>query len=200
MTPHNTTDLTDPILIDLIKHGAVGVVPSDTVYGLMASAHNQAATARLYDLKQRDQNPGTIIAADSTQLEALGLKPRYIRAVEQYWPNPLSVIIPCDDKLAYLHLGKSSLAVRIPADALLRELLEQTGPLLTSSANYAGQPVARNIAEARAYFGDQVDFYVDAGDLGARPASTIIRIVDDAIEILRSGAVIIDENGRITNP
>lgn len=191
--------LDDAVLIELLKNGAVGVVPSDTVYGLMASAHDQAAVMRLYDLKHRDQNPGTIIAADITQLEELGLKSRYLHAVEHYWPNPLSVIIPCGEELAYLHLGKSSLAVRIPADETLRTLLAQTGPLLTSSANHPGEPIAKDIAEARAYFGDQVDFYVDAGDLGIRPASTIIRIVDDAIEVLRQGAVNIDENGRITN-
>lgn len=192
------TTLNDPALIDLLKNGAVGVAPSDTVYGLMANAHSTVAVARLYGLKQRDQNPGTIIAASIAQLEALGLKARYLHAVEQYWPNPLSVIIPCSDELAYLHLGKSSLAVRIPADKTLRVFLEQTGPLLTTSANQSGEPVAENIAEARAYFGDQVDFYVDSGDLGVRPASTIIRVVDDAIEVLRQGAINIDENGRIT--
>jgi len=194
------TNLEDASLIDLLKNGAVGVVPSDTVYGLMASAHDEVAVARLYALKLRDQNPGTIIAANITQLEALGLKARYLHAVEQYWPNPLSVIIPCGEELAYLHLGKSSLAVRIPADETLRALLTQTGPLLTSSANHPGEPVAEDLAEAEAYFGENVDFYVDAGDLGVRPASTIIRVVDDAIEVLRQGAITIDENGRITNP
>lgn len=192
------TSLSDTELIQLLSSGGVGVVPSDTVYGLMASAHNPEAVSRLYDLKHRDENPGTIIAASTQQLEKLGLKHRYLHAVEQYWPNPLSVIIPCDDELAYLHLGKKSLAVRIPRDKHLRNLLEQTGPLLTSSANHPGELVAEDLAEAQAYFGELVDFYVDAGDLGVRPASTIIRIVDDAIEVLRQGAIIIDENGRIT--
>lgn len=195
---HVYTDLNDVTLSDALTHGAVGVVPSDTVYGIMASAQDVAAVARLYGLKQRDQNPGTLIAANIAQLEALGLKSRYLRSVEQYWPNPLSVIIPCGDELAYLHLGKSSLAVRIPADETLRALLARTGPLLTTSANYPGELVAKNFAEAHGYFADQVDFYVDAGDLGIRPASTIIRVVDDAIEVLRQGAITIDENGRIT--
>lgn len=195
---HIYTDLTNVTLIDVLKHGAVGVVPSDTVYGLMANAHDAAAVARLYGLKQRDQNPGTLIAANIAQLETLGLKSRYLHAVEQYWPNPLSVIIPCGDELAYLHLGKSSLAVRIPADETLHALLTLTGPLLTTSANHPDEPVAKNLAEAQGYFADQVDFYVDAGDLGIRPASTIIRVVDDAIEVLRQGAITIDENGRIT--
>jgi L-threonylcarbamoyladenylate synthase len=86
-----------------------------------------------------------------------------------------------------------SLAVRIPADKPLQKLLHQTGPLLTSSANHPGQPPANDIKAAEKYFGDEVDFYVDGGDLAGREPSTIIRIVDDAIEVLRQGAVKIEE-------
>jgi tRNA A37 threonylcarbamoyladenosine synthetase subunit TsaC/SUA5/YrdC len=75
-------------------------------------------------------------------------------------------------------------------------LLRDTGPLLTSSANHPGEPVAATIAEAQKYFGDKIDFYADGGDLSGRQSSTIIRIIDDAIEIIRQGAVKIDETGR----
>ncbi len=181
----------------LKKSGAVGVIPTDTVYGVVARAADAAAVTRLYQLKKRDNKPGTIIAADLAQLEALGLKHRYLKAVEQFWPGAISVIIPCSDPvLKYLHRGKLSLAVRLPADKELHELLRQTGPLLTSSANHAGQPPAMTIAEAKKYFGNEVDFYVDGGDLSDHKPSTIIRIVDDAIEIIRQGAVKIDDAGR----
>jgi tRNA A37 threonylcarbamoyladenosine synthetase subunit TsaC/SUA5/YrdC len=90
-----------------------------------------------------------------------------------------------------------SLAVRIPAQSEIAELLQKTGPLITSSANHPGEPTANAVDEARKYFGDTVDFYVDGGDLSDHKPSTIIRIVDDAIEVIREGAVKIDENGRI---
>lgn len=191
----NATD-TDEV-VSLLATGAVGVLATDTVYGLAARAHDKTAVKRLYALKDRDTNPGTIIAANTLQLESLGLKHAYVKAVEQYWPNPLSVVIPCGDDMAYLHLGKHSLAVRIPRDEQLRQLLEKTGPLLTSSANHPGEPTAETIADAEAYFHDRVDFYVDSGELRDRPPSTVIRIVDDAIEVLRMGAVHINEQGRI---
>jgi L-threonylcarbamoyladenylate synthase len=89
-----------------------------------------------------------------------------------------------------------SLAIRLPADKDLQELLKRTGPLLTSSANLPGESPATNIAEARQYFGDKVDFYIDGGDLSNRQPSTIIRIIDDAIEVVRPGAVKLDEAGR----
>lgn len=192
------TALADPKLLELLNSGAVGVIPTDTVYGLVCQASNQQAVTRLYQLKERENKPGTIIAARLQQLIDLGLRARYLKAVEGFWPNPLSVIVPSGDDLQYLHQGQHSLAVRIPADDNLREFLAQTGPLLTTSANTPHQPTATNLQEAQAYFADTVDFYVDGGSLSNRPPSTVIRIIDDAIEILRPGAVNIDENGRVT--
>jgi L-threonylcarbamoyladenylate synthase len=182
----------------LLQAGAVGVIPTDTVYGLVARAADPSAVARLYELKHRERKPGTLIAGSIEQFEELGLKHRYLKAVEQYWPGPLSVIIPCSEpSLAYLHQGVMSLAVRIPAQSEIAELLQKTGPLITSSANHPGEPTANAVDEARKYFGDTVDFYVDGGDLSDHKPSTIIRIIDDAIEVIREGAVKIDENGRI---
>ncbi|HSX27620.1 MAG TPA: L-threonylcarbamoyladenylate synthase [Patescibacteria group bacterium] len=184
-------------VITLLRKGGVGVIPTDTVYGLVCSAADQDAVNRLYALKSRESKPGTIIAASAEQLVKLGIKARYLKAVEQFWPNLISIIIPTGRDLEYLHLGKQSLAVRIPKNQEILRLLKTTGPLLTTSANLPGQPEATDIKQARGYFGDKVDFYVDGGDLSDRKPSTIIRIVDDAIEVLRAGAVKIDENGRI---
>jgi L-threonylcarbamoyladenylate synthase len=181
----------------LRKTGAVGVIPTDTVYGVIARAVDPEAVARLYILKKREAKPGTIIAASINQLAELGIKLRYLTAVQQFWPGAVSVVIPCGEDLAYLHGGLRSLAVRIPADLQLRTFLEQTGPLLTSSANHPSEPPANTVAEAKGYFGEEVDFYVDGGDLSGREPSTVIRMVDDAIEVLRAGAIKINESGEI---
>jgi tRNA threonylcarbamoyl adenosine modification protein (Sua5/YciO/YrdC/YwlC family) len=180
----------------LQRPGAIAVIPTDTVYGVVARATDQVAVARLYELKHRHHKPGTLIAANIDQLVELGIPRRYLSAVEQFWPGAISVVIPCGPELDYLELGQSSLAVRIPDQSSLLELLLVTGPLLTSSANMPGEPTANTVAEARAYFGNQVDMYQDGGDLSGHAPSTVIRVVDDAIEILRDGAVKINENGR----
>lgn len=177
---------------------AIGVIPTDTVYGVVARAHDQMAVTRLYELKRREHKPGTLIAASVDQLVELGFKRRYLQAVEKFWPGPVSVVVPCTE-LAYLHQGVGSLAVRIPKKPELQQLLEKTGPLLTSSANQPGEPPANTVAEAQTYFGSGVDFYEDGGDLSGTQPSTVIRVVDDAIEVLRQGAVHIDEQtGEIT--
>lgn len=182
--------------VKLIKDGQVGILPTDTVYGLVCSAANMESAAKLYNLKKRQQKPGTIVAANIDQLVNLGFKARYLKAVQHFWPGPISIVIPCVD-LAYLHLGEGGVAVRIPSDKEFSKFLQKTGALLTTSANLPDQPTADNIKQAQRYFGKNVDFYIDGGDLSNREPSTVIRIVDDAVEILRQGAVKIDESGKI---
>jgi tRNA threonylcarbamoyl adenosine modification protein (Sua5/YciO/YrdC/YwlC family) len=183
----------------LLLDGKIGVIPTDTVYGLVVCANKPEAVDRLFsEVKPRDKKPGTIIASSIDQLVELGLKRRYLTAVEQYWPGAISIEIPISDGLEYLHRGHQFLAVRIPDDDKLRGLLDNTGPLMTTSANSPGEPVALNIEQAIDEFKDKVDFYVDGGSLKDKLPSTVIRINDDAIEVLRSGAVKINEaTGRI---
>ena len=168
--------------------GSVGIIPTDTIYGLVARAADEVSVKRVYAIKNDRTKPGTIIASSIEQLMDLGLKRRYLLAVNDYWPAPLSVIIPCDDKLRYLHLGKFGLAVRIPKVKQLIELTRDVGPLLTTSANMPGEKPANTLKEAKAYFGNKVDFYIDGGNLSNHQSSTIIRIVDDNIELIRYGA------------
>ena len=182
--------LADKELAGLLKHGAIGVIPTDTVYGLVCMAENEKAVERLYNLKKRKKKPGTIIAASIDQLVQLGMRYRYLKAVEDYWPNAISVEIPFSEPSRnYLRQSLPRQAIRIPKGKSLQKLLEETGPLLTTSANAPGEPVANSLAEAQKYFGGKVDFYVDGGDLSGRKPSTIIRIIDDEVEVLRQGAV-----------
>lgn len=180
--------LDNPELIALLRNGAVGVVPTDTVYGLVAVASNKQAVERMYALKRRQEKPGPTIAASVEQLRSLGIDSTLLHYVEKYWPAPLSIILPSGVELHYVTQGVGESPFRVVADAELRAFLEQTGPLVTSSANQPGEPVATTVQEAKAYFGDQVDFYVDGGQLVNRAPSTIARLQGGVVEVLRQGA------------
>lgn len=185
-------------LVDHLKQpGAVAIIPTDTVYGVVARAADEQAVARLYALKHREGKPGTLIAASIDQLVELGFKRRYLTAVEQFWPGAVSVIIPCPE-LSYLHQGVGSLAVRIPNSPWLIELLKNVGPLQTSSANQPGEPPATTVDEARAYFDDDPSLWFEDGGYQSGDPSTVIQVVDDAIEIVRRGAVTIDDGSANT--
>lgn len=184
-------DIVDSKLLQLIAGGSIGVLPTDTLYGVVCSASNKRAVTRLYALKSRERKPGTIIAANIDQLVALGIKKRYLKAVEHYWPGPVSIVVPTETSMNYLDQGLGTLAVRVVVPSPLAELLLSCGPLLTSSANMPGLEPANAIVQANDYFGEKVDFYVDGGDLSTRQPSTLIRIFDDTVEVLRQGSGIV---------
>jgi L-threonylcarbamoyladenylate synthase len=189
--------INDARVVKLLKSGKVGVIPTDTIYGLATLASIEEGVSRIYSLKKREKKLGTFIAADVEQLLTLGLDEQVLRAVAHLWPNPISVVVPVVDGRSYLDMGKGSLAVRIPRNDTLLGLLQETGPLATTSANLFDQPPSSTIADAHAYFGDRVDFYVDAGELSPHPPSTIIRLEGGRLEVLRQGAIMIDERGNI---
>jgi L-threonylcarbamoyladenylate synthase len=173
-----------------LQDGGVGVMPTDTVYGLVARAHDAKAVGRLYALKHRHHKPGTIIAASVAQVHDLGVSQTLLDQVANLWPNPLSIILPVGKDFAYLHQGIGDIAIRVVDSPNIRQVLEQTGPLLTSSANQPYQPGATTIQQAWDYFGDTVDFYVDDGDRSGYLPSTILRLLDDGeIDVLRPGAI-----------
>ncbi len=180
-------------LIRLLQHDAVGVLPTDTVYGLVARAESKEAIERLYRVKDRPVHPGTIIAASPEQLLSLGFPAEEVAAARKYWPAPLSVVLDASNVASYLKAERTSLAARIPDDEALRVFLQQVGPLMTTSANAPEQPTASDISAALAYFYDDIDFYVDGGDLSQRQSSTIAVVASDGtLDVIRRGAFIID--------
>jgi L-threonylcarbamoyladenylate synthase len=178
-----------------LRNGGLAVMLTDTVYGVVCRAGDKAAVERLYSLKSRENKPGTIIASSIDQLVNLGIKRRYLTAVSQYWPGPISIEIPHD--LNYLNQSTGRQALRVVKNGSLKKILDKSGPLLTSSANLPGEPPANNITEAEEYFGDKVDYYLDGGTVEDSRPSTLIRVVDDVVEVLREGAVKINERGEI---
>lgn len=178
----------------LNRPGSVVVMPTDTIYGLVARAKDPIAVNRLYQLKDRHSKPGTLLGLNIDELTNLGLTRKYLKAVEQFWPGAISVVIPTSNpSLDYLTQGLPDLAVRIPDDPFVAKVLAACGPLITSSANLPLQPPANNIDQAKKYFANKVDAYFDGGNLENRQPSTIIRMIDDSIEVLRAGSVKLPE-------
>lgn len=177
-------------IISLIKDGKVGVIPTDTIYGIVGSALKPDTVGKIYRLRKRTTDkPMIILISSLNDLNHFNIKlsDQQKKFLQKVWPNPLSVVLPVtDEKWKYLHRGTKSLAFRIPKDEWLLELLKQTGPLVAPSANFEGEKPSENIDEARGYFNDKVDFYIDGGQITARP-STLIQLTDKSVKILRAG-------------
>lgn len=179
-------------IIRLIKHGGIGILPTDTLYGLVAQAGNKLAVAKIYRLRRRQTGkPFIILISSIRDLAQFGVKlnPETAAWLAKIWPGKVSVVLPCADAdLAYLHRGLESLAFRLPADRELRALVKQTGPLVAPSANLEGKRPAATVAEAKQYFADKISFYADRGPQSSAP-STLIKFTNGRPVVLRRGAL-----------
>ena len=177
---------------EALKKGAVGIIPTDTVYGVVCSALHPQALERLYAIKKRHPNKAYIvlISALDDVAQFTTLSHNIQTLLTQVWPGPVSVVLPTKNTtLAYLHRGNASIAFRLPADPSLQALLKVSGPLAAPSANPNGLPPAKTVTEAYAYFKNDVDFYVDGGPLYNSPSTLIELDENDAVKVLREGAI-----------
>jgi len=176
-------------LIKILKDGGVAVMPTDTIYGLVGSALNKLTVERIYGIRQREENrPCIILIGDIEELGRFNINLSDVQKLEiqKHWPGSVSIIFDCpDDSLEYLHRGTKTLAFRLPKSRDLGQLLKETGPLTAPSANITGQPNAKNVQEAREYFDNSVDFYLDGGEMLGK-ASKILRLhKNGSVSILR---------------
>jgi L-threonylcarbamoyladenylate synthase len=195
MKPTDYNSLTQDGLTAQIAGGAIGVLPTDTQYGLVCAYDNITGFERLYTVKERPADKPVILLAASIDqlLEIEGLDRNSLLMAERFWPGPVSVVVACKAHvLTHIHRGMKSVACRVPDEPALQSLLEMTGPLVAPSANPHGREPAGTVAMAEEYFGNEVDFYVDGGDLTGRPPSTIISFDEDGlVDIIRQGAAVI---------
>jgi len=175
-------------------------MPTDTIYGIVGKATDTTVVERIYALRKRDINkPCIILIGDISELEKFSviLSEEQKTKLKKYWftsPKPeseggltqTSIVFDCpDEKFAYLHRGTKTLAFRMPHPENLRNLLKETGPLIAPSANTEGMPPASTIAEAKKYFGDAIDMYVDGGEVEGQASKVIKLNKDGSVLVLR---------------
>lgn len=176
----------NPDIITTLQHGGVVVMPTDTIYGMVTPALNETAVERIYTIRKRaPDKPCIVLIGDSSGIEKFGvtLSGEQKNALQKYWSfdsnqnsRPTSIVLDCDnDSLVYLHRGTKTLAFRLPQSKDLRDLLLKTGPLIAPSANTEKFPASETIEDAKAYFGDAVDLYIDGGPIVSQ-ASKVVRL------------------------
>ncbi len=175
--------------LDILADNGIGVIPTDTLYGVVGSAFSQKAVEKIYSVKGRDENkPFIILISTIGDLEKFGIEllPGQTEFLNSVWPGAVSLILPCLKKeFEYLHRGTNSLAFRLPDDKNLLEFLKKTGPLVAPSSNPQGKVPAHTLGEAKKYFGDNVDFYIDGGEKNGQP-SKIVSLLEAEPKIIRS--------------
>lgn len=195
-----------------IGRGELVVLPTDTVYGLAADAFSPEAVERLLEAKGRTrQSPPPVLVKGRETLAALTESvPSLIEPLlDEFWPGGLTMILKAQPSLMWdLGETRGTVALRMPSNRLVLELLEETGPLAVSSANLTGRPAATTAQGAQEMLGESVAVYLDGGEAGtdyeqrpgANSGSTIVdatAAAEGVLRIVRHGVISDDEIRRV---
>jgi L-threonylcarbamoyladenylate synthase len=184
-------------IIQRLGDGHIGVIATDTLFGLVGRALDKQAVEKIYTIKKRDTRKPCIIllgSFDQLNIFSMVIHERFQKLLHAIWPGPVTVILRLEEeyheKFHYLHRGSGQLTFRFPQHEKLQNIISATGPLIAPSANPEGFPPATSIAEIKNYFGDEVDIYLDENNMPytGKP-STIIKIKNHQIHLVREGVV-----------
>ena len=177
-----------------IRRGRVVAARTDTLYGLLADASNEAALRRVFRAKGRPESKPILLLVDSeAQLARLvrQLPPEFAPLARAFWPGPLTMVLPASSRVSSLvTAGSGTVAVRQPASPLVRCLARHARCALTgTSANRSGQRGARSADEVVSQLRYRVPLVLDSGRVSAPEPSTIVDLTTELPRILRQGRV-----------
>lgn len=175
-----------------ILAGRIVAFPTETVYGLGANALNLTAIERLYQIKGRPKNNPLIChLADPESVFQYGRESGMARRLARFWPGPLTVLLEHEGRIPSIVTAGSGLAgFRIPNHPIALEILRLVGkPVAAPSANLSNSrsPVTAEMVYQQ--IGDRIDGIVDGGRCEIGVESTVVKIMEDGIAILRPGAI-----------
>jgi tRNA threonylcarbamoyl adenosine modification protein (Sua5/YciO/YrdC/YwlC family) len=202
---HQAEDLRDVVhrAVQALVEGKLVAFPTETVYGVAASACNAEAVERLVAIKSR--KPGSPFAlAIKSAAEACdyapNMSPLAWRMARRCFPGPVTLVLDCDHtrgltgrldpSVQQAVCPHGTVGLRVPANQVLLDVLYMiNGPLALTSANHAGQPEAVNADQVIEYLGDEVDLVLDDGPARYGRPSSVVRVIGNRLEILREGVV-----------
>ncbi|MFO8065111.1 MAG: L-threonylcarbamoyladenylate synthase [Spirochaetota bacterium] len=178
----------------VIRRGGLLVFPTETVYGLGASAWDERACARIFEAKGRPADNPLIVHVFGTAMvaEVASAVPKVAeRLFEAFSPGPLTVILPRGPRIPdAVTAGLDTVGVRIPSHPVAQSLLKASGmPVAAPSANRSGLPSPTTFHTAVRQMDGRVDAVIDGGQCSHGVESTIVRVSGERVRILREGAV-----------
>ncbi|MEE2926446.1 MAG: L-threonylcarbamoyladenylate synthase [Chloroflexota bacterium] len=181
-----------------LNSGGVVVFPTDTLYGLGADVFSLAALQRIFSIKGRRADlalPVLVAGLDQVEAVAQPMSAQAQRLAERFWPGPLTLVMRRSPDLPGLVTGGAdTVAVRMPGHPVPLELARRLGrPITGTSANRSGQPDLLDLSALENQLGNLVDHIIQTGPVPAGTASTIVNVTGDTPQLLRGGAISLEE-------
>lgn len=174
----------------MLRKGRVGIIPTDTVYGIAALACDPLAVDKVITVKRRPAGkPLPVQIADLDQAEALALMNDSAREIAmEFWPGPLTMVLSRRPGFDLPHQPPDTIGLRMPDSSFCLGLIRTAGYLVVPSANPEGTGPPARPEEIDAGLLAEVDFLVDAGECPGGVESTVVDLRGAPI-LLREGAI-----------
>jgi L-threonylcarbamoyladenylate synthase len=196
----------DPSAIEtalkILDKGGLVAIPTDTVYGLAAPVNNSRSIERLFKVKGRDFNKAiAVLIAGPEQISTLtnNFNPTARNLVKHFWPGALTVIVTKNPDLPCILSPLPTIGIRMPAHAFVISLLEQSGPLATTSANKSGAANPLNLKDVLIQLDGSIDLVLDGGQTAGGIPSTVVDCTQIKPVIVRQGAISSEEIQSVLN-
>lgn len=182
----------------ILREGGLVAIPTETVYGLAANALDENAVRKIFVAKGRpSDNPLIVHISKVEEIKALvrDFTPDAQRLAEAFWPGPLTIILKKSDAIPdVISGGLDTVAIRLPAHPVAREIIEAAGcPLAAPSANLSGSPSPTRASHVIDDLSGKIDAIVDAGACEVGLESTVISLCTTVPRVLRPGAVTVEQ-------
>lgn len=180
-------------LVNILNNGGIAVIPTDTVYGLVGDATNENVIKKIFLIKQRENSKPLLILIsnfDMLKKYVKNISSLELGIINKFWPGPLTIIFQNKKNLSdVLTANKSEIAIRMPNDERLLDLINKLDkPIIATSANIAHKKTITSIDLLEDNIKNNVDYIYDGGFLEDKP-STIIKVIDNKVIIVRDGII-----------
>lgn len=174
-----------------INNGELAIFPTDTVYGLGALILDEKGQKRIYEIKKRDKNKrlACLCASIKQAADIAIVTPDAKKLMSLYWPGALTIILMCKKQLGTLTTS-DTIGIRVPNHKLALEILEENGPMATTSVNLSGESPLNDPVKIKEAFGNLVD-YIITEEKGSYldVSSTVIDMTKKPYQVYREGTI-----------
>jgi L-threonylcarbamoyladenylate synthase len=182
--------------LDILQTGGLVAFPTDTVYGLGASAFDGKAVESIYSAKDRPiEKAIPILIGDAEDINKVAseVPPMARKLAERFWPGPLTIILPKHLDLPESVSATNTVGVRVPDHIVAQSVLCAAGPMAVTSANISGQPSPTTAKEVYTQLNSRIALIIDGGKTPGGVPSTVMDCTGSSPLILREGPISLEE-------
>jgi len=193
--PATAADAIDAAL-GILRAGGLVAFPTDTVYGIGSLAFDEKAVQSIYEAKGRSEEKAIpVLLRGTAELDQVSHSlPRMARLLaEQFWPGPLTLVVPKVPRLPSAVSASDTVGVRVPDHPVALALLKRSGPLAVTSANLSGRPSPCTAQDVSQQLDGRVALILDGGRTPGGIPSTVLDCTRAEPRILRAGPITLEE-------